>query len=379
MSVYRPKRQDGSYKSPFFQYDFTLKIDGERCRFHGSTGERTKAGARRVEEAEKRRLKAGRPNDDMTLAAACLRYCDEVAARQPSVADTEKALEHCCRLIGGAKRLVAISPDDIAVAVSRRSGETYGTKNPRQVSPATVNRQIAEPMRRLLRRARKVWKVSVDLDDFPWGDLLLREPKERVRELSAGEADAFWSALRPDYVPILYFLGSRGLRVGKRFGTAVIGLDKRRVDLEGRRVEVWKKGEGFVWFPLTGEQAAILATEMGRSPLPQVFTYAVQRGPKRGMRRPITYAGLRRTMETTLRNAGIEDFRIHDLRHDFATKLLRATRDLALVKKALGHASIASTMRYAHVLNEDVTTGMESVYRNSPGIVPGAQTKTGAK
>ena len=102
------------------------------------------AAAPKAEEAEKRRLRDGKPNDGMTLAAAALRYCDEVAAHQASADDTEKALEHCARLIGSARLVRTITADDIADAVRRRSAESYGKRKPRLVSPATVNRQIVE-------------------------------------------------------------------------------------------------------------------------------------------------------------------------------------------------------------------------------------------
>jgi integrase len=51
---------------------------------------------------------------------------------------------------------------------------------------------------------------------------------------------------------------------------------------------------------------------------------------------------------------GINPLRNHDLRHDFATKLLRSNRDLKLVQRAMGHANVTTTMRYAHVIDEDV-------------------------
>ena len=51
----------------------------------------------------------------------------------------------------------------------------------------------------------------------------------------------------------------------------------------------------------------------------------------------------------------VADLNWHDLRHTFASRLLRKTRNPAWVQKALGHADIKTTMRhYAHVLNDDV-------------------------
>ena len=55
------------------------------------------------------------------------------------------------------------------------------------------------------------------------------------------------------------------------------------------------------------------------------------------------------------------DFHIHDLRHDFASKLLRSSRNLALVQKALGHSDIKSTARYAHVLDDEVSEAMDAM------------------
>lgn len=373
MSVYRPKRKDGSYKSPYYQFDFVIKINGERRRVFGSTEETTKTKAQDYERAEKQRLKSERPNDHMTLAAACDRYYEEVAKTQPSADDTAIALEHCVRLLGGARRLVNITANDIANAVRRRSAETYGKKKKRLVSAATVNRQIVEPLERVMRRAHRTWDMSCEPDRIDWRKLAMKEPKERVREFTTAEADAFWQELRADYAPFVWFLATRGLRV-----RATIGLEKAHVDLPSRKIRIWKKGEGDVWVPIGQDHARLIAAEMARSPTPYVWTFEHVRRPMKGMRSRITYSGFRRVIRNAFRAAGVADFRIHDLRHDFASKLLRRTRDLALVQKSLGHADIQSTVKYAHILDEDIAQGLDSLTesRIGPGIAPG-KTETG--
>ncbi len=368
MSVYLARRKDGSLKSPYYQFDFIIKVEGECRRFHGSTKERDKKAARDWERGEKERLKGKRPNDDMTMAQACNRYEDEVSDHQPSADDTSVAFEHCCRLIGGDRKLINVKADDIANAARKRAAETYGKNKPKVVSGATVNRQIVEPMRRLIRRAKQVWGMSCDPDLIKWRDLKRKEPTERVREFTADEADAFWKHLRRDYFPLVWFLANRGFRV-----RATIAICRSDVDMGARRVKVHQKGKGDVWMPLSQEQAIVLAQELnrcGKAPSAPVWTYEGLRKDKRGAekgsaahaaRHPITYDGLRRVFGNALKTAGITGFRIHDLRHDFASKLLRATRDLALVRKAMGHSDIASTARYAHVLDEDVAAGMEAM------------------
>jgi hypothetical protein len=56
---------------------------------------------------------------------------------------------------------------------------------------------------------------------------------------------------------------------------------------------------------------------------------------------------LKNSFRTALKNAKIESFRFHDLRHCCALMMKRA--DLNDVRQILGHKSIAMTLRYAHL------------------------------
>ncbi len=60
-----------------------------------------------------------------------------------------------------------------------------------------------------------------------------------------------------------------------------------------------------------------------------------------------------------LEKAGIENFRFHDLRHTFATRLAQAGVDLYKISKLLGHKDIKMTQRYAHHCPDSLRDGVE--------------------
>ncbi len=68
--------------------------------------------------------------------------------------------------------------------------------------------------------------------------------------------------------------------------------------------------------------------------------------------------------------AGLDDMRIHDCRHTFASHAVMSGLDLYTVGRLLGHADTASTERYAHLADEHVR---EAAGRIS-GIVNDAMT-----
>jgi len=54
------------------------------------------------------------------------------------------------------------------------------------------------------------------------------------------------------------------------------------------------------------------------------------------------------------KRAGLEDVRIHDLRHTFASLAARKGGSLPKIGALLGHSQIQTTLRYAHLIADDI-------------------------
>src|SRR5690349_21369765 len=99
-----------------------------------------------------------------------------------------------------------------------------------------------------------------------------------------------------------------------------------------------------------------------------VHTHVCQRADKRkglvkGERYPVTKEGAKTMWRRTCKRAGIVDFRLHDFRHDLATNA-QDRQSQARPQKALNHANIKTTTRYAHVLDDEVAAALEHIQRD---------------
>jgi integrase len=68
---------------------------------------------------------------------------------------------------------------------------------------------------------------------------------------------------------------------------------------------------------------------------------------------------LKTSWPNLMKKAEIKNFRFHDLRHDFASRLVMSGVDLYRVKELLGHGSIEITQRYAHLAPHTLAEAVE--------------------
>lgn len=353
-------------KSPFYQIEF--RIDGHT--FRGSSKTKNKKEAEAVErewrtkavaQVEERKRAGSGP---MTLSIAAGRYMTEVMDGKSSEGDTYRSLERLIGFIGGQTLMSAVTDAHVAAYIAkRRTDVRYGKKKHKDgtpmgtVSNASINREIAI-LKRLFMRSRRTWKIAL-ANEPDWRGHVLPEEGERVREIHEHEADELYGGIRPDYLPWLDFAHMSGLRLDETL------LRWTSVNFKTGQIRTRGKANKWVKVEMTPSIRALLEDQIGHHP-EYVFTYIAVRtnkkeGRVRGQRYPITYSGIQSLWKRLVDKSGIEDLRIHDIRHDFATKLLRSTGNLKLTSKALNHSDVSVTAKYAHVLDTDIADAMEAV------------------
>ena len=81
---------------------------------------------------------------------------------------------------------------------------------------------------------------------------------------------------------------------------------------------------------------------------------------------------LRRFWTQIQKQAEIEDVRMHDLRHTFASLLVSGGASLEMIGKLLGHSQMQTTQRYAHLMDSPLRAGVDAVasaFRPKPRLV----------
>jgi integrase len=369
MSVFKSKKS-----SPYYWYDF--QISGRR--FHGSTRSTNRREAEKIEAQERERaqalVKAARHAAvSLQIDHVADRYWNERGQYHSGSDNTARDLARLVEHFGKTKLLTDISDADVAKLVATRRSDRV-IRSPKAniskaplVSNATVNRTTTGALRTLFAFAKS---EGVRFDHEPnWLRHMLAKTEERLRELHDDEAERIDAAMRADYEPFFAFVRATGMRQKE-----CVTLRWSEINWGAKQIVKLGKGGRRITFPITAAIRAIIWPLQGHHP-EFVFTYAATRtrdGRVQGKRYQLTISGVKTRWRRMRKQAGVSDFRFHDFRHDFATKLLRQSRNLKLTQRALNHADIRTTLKYAHVLDEEIATAVEDLAQsreNPRGLV----------
>ncbi len=76
---------------------------------------------------------------------------------------------------------------------------------------------------------------------------------------------------------------------------------------------------------------------------------------------PVSYSNVDRAWRTARKTAGIEDVRLHDLRHSFASVAVSGGASLPIIGALLGHKRASTTQRYAHLADDALKPTADTV------------------
>jgi integrase len=315
------------------------------------------------------------------------------AAKKKSIRDDRSMINRHLRPALGPILLTLLRKDVIDEVFVELVGEY--DQDGEEIRPGKVGKKTAWNILTLLgsmlREAKKQdWIPDVphverpvqDQQDFVW----ITESQVEKLVVAASEDE-----LHPQLAPIVATAAYSGMRAGE-----VLGLQWSDVDFQARRIAIRRsfgaegkdnstKSRRVRYVPLLGKLAGVLRDWKGACPS------AVWVFPSRaGVARQAADRHLQEFFHGALDRAGISSetvrgsrgntghrvrkrraFTFHDLRHSFASNWMVAGEDLFKLSKVLGHKSITTTERYAHLAPE-AFDGIQAMGGAREGAAPQA-------
>jgi integrase len=324
--------------SPYFYTEFWIG-DHRFLRSTRETEERkARAEERRIKEEERAKLaESGAGTDKLNLDQGFQRYWEEHGQKLAWADEVDRYIHKILERVD-PKMLVENVTDaevnDFVQAWGAEGGGEYA-----------LNRSLSI-WRSMHNRARKKWKQKTQVVD--WTDFFNAESK-RVRFITMDEVLALIAALPAHISLAVEWSVYTGCREAATFN-----LTWDDVHIDRGYASATEKG---------GKKHTVWLSEQALDVL--------DRASRRG-RYVFSKTNKRRAFDAALAKAGIDDFCWHDLRHTHATWLRQAGVPVEVVQRSLGHADIATTMRYAHVDDRELQEALRklpSIGTSTPKIV----------
>lgn len=224
----------------------------------------------------------------------------------------------------------------------------------------TINRELAA-LSSAINHCNREWEWGLP---NPVKGRLLREAHHRERYLTRAEVGRLVSEARQlrhgdllgDFIELAVHTGCRrGELLGLEWSRVLLERGRETITLNARHTKSGKPRQVPMNATAVGvirRRAAWRAEHAPESPW--VFTRPAG-GPVKSLRNGFEQAAIK---------AGLDDLRIHDLRHTAASWLVTDGVPLEVVKELLGHSSITMTERYAHLAPHRVREAVNRLSHN---------------
>ena len=331
---------------------------------HSLSGYRTEAAATRAAGERESKRRRGEITDD-GRAPTWGQWCpiwQSIRTVEPSTAEVDRLrIARYLEPQWGQRRLNKITRSEVQAWVNR-----LPTEGTRPLAPASV-----EKVYRLFSASMRaaVKDESVPLLSNPCADVTLPVVAPgHERFLERGEVDLIAYHLNEPYKLAVLLAAGTGMRWGE-----LSGLHWQRVDLgaglvdivetwdpTAKRIKPYPKGKRRRAVPIPPWLAVALSDALDRLPADagtcgqdhapggaRCRSRLVITGPQGGPLNGRNFG--RRDWSTACQLAGVDRARLHDIRHAYASWLVRDGVSLAEVQRLLGHRSSATTERYSHL------------------------------
>lgn len=192
------------------------------------------------------------------------------------------------------------------------------------------------------------------IEDNPVKGIEKYQEEKRDRWLNQEELDRLWAVLDkyPTHLTayIFKFLLLTGARKGEALQATWDQFDlEKGIWTKPSHATKQKKKE---YLPLSEKALEILHTlqQLNTQDSPYLFPGRIEGDP---IKETKTF------WRRVLKEAQLEEVRIHDLRHTHASHLVSSGLSLSIVGKLLGHTQASTTQRYAHLADEPLRQAAE--------------------
>jgi len=208
----------------------------------------------------------------------------------------------------------------------------YQTHRKEFVEPITVNKEVSI----LSRCFSLAIKWGLAQSNPVAGVEHFRIPKTRIRFLTLEEISRFLQSCDGYIWEVLL----TALHTGGR-KSEILGLRWENIDFENRLVVFERtKNDEVRQVPMTDAMYQMLSDKRNESTINE-FVFVGKDGEP--------FGNVNKAFKSALRAAGIENFRLHDCRHTYASQLVMAGVDILTIKELLGHKDLKTTLIYAHL------------------------------
>ena len=281
-----------------------------------------------------------------TVRDLCERYMIEHAEtrkKAASIRGDRRLIDKHLNPALGAKKVASVTRPDIAAL-----------HHSLRATPYEANRVLA--MTSKMFSLAELWDLRPDGSN-PAKNVERYPEKKRERYLSGDEVARLWIVLHsadaaakasPSAIAAIKLLLLTGRRLSE-----VLGLRWAWIDLDTKVMRLPDTMTGALTVSLADAAIEVLA-DLKAEGRDATFVIA-------GRQNGTSLVNLQKPWQALRALAGLDEVRIHDLRHTFASIAAGLGMGLPLIGRLLGHTQAATTARYAHLAQDPVRVAADAI------------------